>query len=87
MVSERSFLSLHSQNDQISRTQNVFQVAQLLCFFIATKIAPRVEGRKGGATFTSESLCTKLARRLGHKIRVVVWLVQEVFRLFFLNFF
>lgn len=84
MVSERSFLSLHSQNDQISRTQNVFQVAQLLCFFIATKIAPR--GERGGATFTSESLCTKLARRLGHKIRVVVWLVQEVFRLFFFFF-
>lgn len=87
MVSERSFLSLHSQNDQISHTQCISSsTTALFLFFIATKIAPRVEGRKeggGGATFTSESLCTKLARRLRHKIRVVVWLVQEVFRLFF----
>lgn len=81
MVSERSFLSLHSQNDQISRTHNVFQVAQLLCFLLQRKLHQGEKG--GGATFTSESLCTKLARRLGHKIRVVVWLVQEVFRLFF----
>lgn len=84
MVSERSFLSLHSQNDQISRTQNVFQVAQLLCFLLQRKLHRGEKG--GGATFTSESLCTKLARRLGHKIRVVVWLVQEVFRLFFFFF-
>lgn len=84
MVSERSFLSLHSQNDQISHTQCISSsTTALFLFFIATKIAPRVEGRRGGATFTSESLCTKLARRLRHKIRVVVWLVQEVFRLFF----
>lgn len=86
MVSERSFLSFHSQNDQISRTQNVFQVAQLLCFFYCNENCTKGRGEKGGATFTSESLCTKLARRLGHKIRVVVWLVQEVFRLFFFFF-
>lgn len=59
MVSERSFLSLHSQNDQISRTQNVFQVAQLLCFFIATKIAPRVEGRKGGGRHLQVKVCVQ----------------------------
>lgn len=58
MVSERSFLSLHSQNDQISHTQNVFQVAQLLCFFIATKIAPR-----GGEQHLQVTVCVQNWRR------------------------
>lgn len=49
MVSERSFLSLHSQNDQISHTQCISSsTTALFLFFIATKIAPRVEGRKEG---------------------------------------